>query len=267
MAQNKSEKFFSQIWREDAEIDDPFTAAKCHCAGYDVYGDLLGKISWIDYLYLLFRQNPPSKDVSIRLNNLAVAIACQGPRDLATQAATSAAAGGSPLAACLMASLSVGAGQYGGAREIFHCIELWEKCGSNLSEWNKYLEQSWPLKSDSMWPASEHPFGFEPNGASCATPVKQTLKALGAGVKTPHLTWLLEHREELEQRAGMPLAFTGVVSCAFFDLGFGPQESEMLYLLLRLPGAAALSLEQHWLGWQKYPFHREGLKLENDPGA
>lgn len=261
MTQNKNEKFISQIWCEQAEEDDPFTSAKSLCAGYDVYGDLLGKINWIDYLYLLFRQNPPSKDVSARLNNLAVALACQGPRDLATQAATSAAAGGSTLASCLMASLAVGAGSYGGAKEVFHGIELWEKNACSLPDWKAFLEQSWPLKSDTGCLDYEHPFGFDPNGLSCATPVRQTLEILSAGETTPHLTWLLQHREQLERYAGMPLAFSGVASCAFFDLGFGPQEGEMLYLLLRLPGAAALALEQHWLGWQKYPFHKDGLKL------
>ena len=259
----KSEKFISEIWCEEAEGDDPFTAQKCFCAGFDVYGDLLGKIHWVDYLYLLFKRNPPDSDTSTRLNNLAVAIACSGPRDLATQAATSAAAGGSTLAACLMASLAVGAGQYGGAREVYQCIELWETFGKQMPAWQNFLGQPWPLKSHSVWPDAEHPFGFDPNGASCSTPVKQTLDVLASDT-TPHLRWLQQHRQQLEQVAGMPLAFTGVVGCALFDLGFGPQEGEMLYLLLRLPGAAALSLEQHWLGLNKYPFHSEGLKLIED---
>lgn len=265
MPQVKSEKFFSKIWGEEAEADDPFTAARCVCAGYDVYGDLLGKITWIEYLYLLFRQQPPDKHAAFQLNNIAIAIACQGPRDLATQAATSAAAGGSPLASCLMAALAVGAGQYGGGREIFLCIEQWEKFGQDLSAWKSFLEQPWPVKDDLNWPDCEHPPGFDPNSLSYATPLQQTLDVLARGDHSTNLKWLQAQRELLEASAGMPMAMTGVISCAFFDLGFDAQQSEMLYLLLRLPGAAALALEQHWLGWQKYPFHREGLKLVNDP--
>lgn len=35
----------------------------------------------------------------------------------------------------------------------------------------------------------------------------------------------------------------------------------MLYLLMRLPGAAAHALEQHWAGTHSFPFYREGLSL------
>lgn len=41
----------------------------------------------------------------------------------------------------------------------------------------------------------------------------------------------------------------------------------MLFLLLRLPGAAAHSLEQKKLGWRKYPFFGDKLTLTVDPGA
>ena len=40
----------------------------------------------------------------------------------------------------------------------------------------------------------------------------------------------------------------------------------MLFLLLRLPGAAVHALEQKKLGWRKYPFFGDGLTLTNDPG-
>ena len=40
----------------------------------------------------------------------------------------------------------------------------------------------------------------------------------------------------------------------------------MLYLMLRLPGAAVHALEQEKLGWRRYPFFNDGLKLTNDPG-
>ena len=261
------EKIYSHIWREEAEKDDPFTAQTCYLAGYDVYGDLLGKIQWTDYIYVLFKQDPPSKDISKCLNDLAVAIAANGPRDLSTQAATSAAAGGSTLASCLIAALSVGAGKLGGAREVHDAILVWETCSTNLKEWKHFLTQTWPVTSHSIWPDSEHPFGFDPHGMNCSTPIKQTLAHL-AEISDPNskLRWLNNNRKALEEYAGMPLSMSGVASCAFSDMGFDSQEGEMLYLLLRLPGAAAFSLEQHYRGWEDYPFHKNGLKLTHDPG-
>jgi citrate synthase len=79
--------------------------------------------------------------------------------------------------------------------------------------------------------------------------------------KTTHLSWLQDNRQQLEEFADCPLAFSGVAAAALFDLGFSPEQAEMLYLLLRLPGAAVHSLEQEKLGWRKYPFFADGFKL------
>jgi citrate synthase len=60
---------------------------------------------------------------------------------------------------------------------------------------------------------------------------------------------------------------TGVAAAVLIDLGFSPRQGEMLYLLLRLPGAAAHALEQMDQGWRRYPFFANGLVLVDDPGA
>jgi citrate synthase len=52
----------------------------------------------------------------------------------------------------------------------------------------------------------------------------------------------------------------GVAAAALADLGMQPEESEMLFLLLRLPGAAAHALEQRATGHKKFPFYE--LELE-----
>lgn len=262
------EKLYSNIWHEEANERDPFVADKCYLAGYDVYGDLLGKVNWIDYLYVLFRQNPPEKNVSACFNNLAIALACRGPRDVATQAATSAAAGGSTLASCLMAALAVGAGQSGGAREVFYSAQLWSEFGSDSKQWQNYFEnRAWVKPQDSVWPGSEHPWGFDPLGVCCSLPLIQTLDRLSSDKQFTLLAWFKENRSYLEELAGLPISMTGIAACAFIDLGFDPQQAEMLFLLLSLPGIAALSMEQHWNGWAKYPFHKDGLKLLNDPST
>jgi citrate synthase len=59
------------------------------------------------------------------------------------------------------------------------------------------------------------------------------------------------------------LAFTGVAAAALTDLAFDPHQGEMLFLLMRLPGAAAHALEQQSQGFRKFPFF--GLELQDDP--
>ncbi|MDH3609669.1 MAG: citryl-CoA lyase, partial [Gammaproteobacteria bacterium] len=77
----KQEVIHTKIWREEPEPDNPFAAKKCFCAGYDVYGDLLGKASWVEYLYLLFKLEKPTQEQAKLLEMIAVAIANPGIRD------------------------------------------------------------------------------------------------------------------------------------------------------------------------------------------
>ena len=260
---HRSESIHTRIWEEIPESDNPFAAALCRCSGYDVYGDLLGKISWIEYLFLLFRQEPPSHAQAELLQTLAVALANPGPRDPSVHAAMSAGVGGSTHASCLMAALAVGAGQLGGAREVAIAMEYWQDCGQNLEAWRNRLENPPKEERADVWQPLEHPAGFDPNGARCPTPVKQSLDLLAHCSPGESLCWLKSFRSHLESIAHCPLAMTGVAAAAFTDLGFSAPQGEMLFLFLRLPGAAAHALEQAEQGWRRFPFFADGIKLED----
>ncbi len=254
----------TQIWEEVAEPDNPYAAATCHCRGYDVYGDLVGKVSYIDYLYLLFKGERPTPEISASLEVLAVALANPGPRDASVHAAMAASVGGSTAASALIAALAVGAGSYGGAREVFLALENWEKCGTALKIWCDQLASPPPLTRAEVWPDAEHPAGFDPYAIACAKPVRQTLDRLANILPNGKIAWLKQERIKLEAAAGHPLAMTGVAAAALATLDFSSKEGEMLTLMLRLPGAAAHALEQGKQGFRNFPFFE--LALENDPG-
>ncbi|MFK7815409.1 MAG: citryl-CoA lyase [Gammaproteobacteria bacterium] len=263
--EKKQEVIHTKIWREEPEPDNPFAAQKCFCAGYDVYGDLLGKVSWIEYLYLLFKLEKPTKEQAQLLETIAVAIANPGIRDHSVRAAMNAGVGGSTSASALMAALAVGAGQYGGAREVYLVMHLWEQCGQNLDKWIETLSN--PDKEDraDIWLPMEHPPGFDPNGVTCPTPILQILSTLASLSKADsNLHWLVENRSCLENAVEIPLALSGVVAAAFADLKFTQEQGEMLFLILRLPGASVHSLEQRKYGWKKYPFFLDKIRLVNN---
>lgn len=264
MSDNFSQVIHSHIWQEEAEPDNPFAAAACYCRGYDVYGDLLGKARYIEYLYLLFKGERPTPNASAALEILAVALANPGPRDPSVHAAMAAGVGGSTAASALMAALASGAGSYGGAREVFLALEAWTERGSDLKMWCSRLASPAPPTRTQVWPEPEHPPGFDPYGKRCSNPVRQTLSKLADILPAGRLAWLAQTRQALEAAAGHPLAMTGVAAAALADLGFSPTEGEMLTLLLRLPGAAAHALEQGKQGFRHFPFF--ALDLENDPG-
>ena len=81
MADDKTEKVLTRIWLEEPEPDNAFATRAAYCHGFDVYGEMLGRASWSDMLYLLFLGETPSRQQATLLNALAVALANAGPRD------------------------------------------------------------------------------------------------------------------------------------------------------------------------------------------
>jgi citrate synthase len=264
MSEPFSHVIHSHIWDEAPEPDNPFAAAVCYCRGYDVYGDLLCKASYIEYLYLLFRGEKPEPKAAKSLEALAIALANPGPRDPSVHAAMAAGVGGSPAASALMSALATGAGSSGGARDVLFSMEAWQACGTDMAAWQERLSAELPASRPLIWPQIEHPPGFDPHGASCSTPVRQTLNLLASLLTGGRVAWLAQERDALETCAGLPLAMPGVAAAALVDLGFAPNEGEMLTLLLRLPGAAAHAIEQGQRGFRQFPFFT--LDLQNDPG-
>lgn len=267
MPNNKvKESITTKIWKEVPEEDNPFVAKNCYCSGFDVYGDLLTKASYIEYLYLLFRLEPPTLQESRLLEGLAIALANPGPRDHSVRGAMNAGVGGSTHASALIAALAVGAGSLGGAREVYSAVKYWEHCGIDLASWEELIKNPPVEERADVWSPLEQAPGFDVNGVSCALPVKQALSHLAEVSSGEKLKWLMDNREDLERFSGNPLSMSGVAAAAFHELQLSADAAEMLFLLLRLPGAAVHTLEQEQLGWRRYPFFGDGLKLTNDPG-
>ncbi|MET0595337.1 MAG: citryl-CoA lyase [Polyangiaceae bacterium] len=252
----------SGIWLEEPEPDNPFAARAAYCHGYDVYGEMIGRARWSDMIHLLFRGEAPSPSASAALDILAVALANPGPREPSVHAAMCGGVGGSVAASSLMAALAVGAGSLGGAREVALTMIAWRACGQDLDAWKARWESP-PPEAASVWPSAAHPVGFDPHGVSTSTPVRQTLARLAALDASSRSAWLFDHLPEIERAVGHPLALTGVAAAALADLGFSPEGGEMLFLLLRLPGAAAHALEQAGFGHKRFPWFE--IDLEANP--
>jgi citrate synthase len=256
----------TRIWHEEPEPDDAFATRSARCHGFDVVGDLLGRASWAEMMFLLFRGEAPDAMQARVLDGLALVLANPGPRDPAVHAAMCAGVGGSPAAASLMAALAVGAGESGGAREVHRAMGLWAGCGTELGRWHEALQA--PIGRQGIWPGVAHPAGFEPHAHRTSTLVLQWLDGLVDMTQAhadsfPALHWLARQRAAVESVAGAPLAATGVAAATLHDLGFTPDQGEMLHLLLRLPGAAAHALEQRGLGHKNFPFF--AVELQDDP--
>ena len=265
---DEPERIRTRIWDVEAEPDNPFAPAAAYCYGYSVYDEILDKASWTEYLYLLFRGERPARWQTKVLDRLAVVLANPGPQDHSVRAAMNAGVGRSTSASTLMAALAIGAGNVGGAREVFVAMDYWIACSQDLEAWIGRICNPPEEERADIWMSMEHPPGFDPHGVSCTTPVRKTLALLcDSAPSEGELNWLSRNRDALERAAGFPLSMSGVAAAAMTDLGFNQDQGEMLYLMLRLPGAAVHGLEQREYGWRRYPFFRTGLEIPEPAAA
>ncbi len=259
-------QYYSNIWLEEPEPANPFAARACYCRGYDVYGDVIPNAGWFDYLLLLFKGEQPDQRDTALLEKLAMVLANLGPREASVRAAMNGGVAGTNHSSALMAALAVGGGLYGGSQELSICIRFWEECQFDFERWCERLMNPNDDEREDIWLPIEHAPGFDPNGDVTPTPILQSLDLLAElAPANGALAWLKANREALEQHVGYPLAMSGLAAAALVDLGMDEDQGSMLYLMLRLPGAAVHALEQKQMGWKKFPFY--GPAIELDEGA
>ncbi len=265
MSQNK-QLYQTKIWFEEPEDNNPFSAKNSYVHGYNLYEDVLPNSSWSEYIYLLFKSELPSPQQSQLLEKIAISIANPGLRDNSIRAAMNAGVGGSTAASSLISALGVGAGQYAGAQEIYRLVSHWQDAKQNLPAWKDFTQNpNQKFQRVELWDPIEHPPGFEPNASSCCKTVIDALTFLSSISPNGNLRWLEKNRKQLEKYAKYPLSMSGVIATALYDLGFTSKESEMLFLILRLPGAAVHALEQEKFGWKAFPFFGNETILTDDP--
>ncbi|MCG2583305.1 citryl-CoA lyase [Massilia sp. TS11] len=253
----------TRIWHEEPEPDNPFATRRALCRGYDVFGQMLGQARWVDMLLLLWRDTLPPRRQRDMLEQLALALANPGPRDPSVHAAMCGGVGGSMAAASLMAALAVGAGRSGGAREVFDAMQAWQQCGTHHAAWAALAAPA-PCDPVEAFPDREHVPGFDPHGRSLPLSRRQLLQVLADTAATPRLQWLQAEADTLAAQIGYPLALSGIAAAAFADLELSPEAGELLFLLLRLPGAAAHALEQRAEGYRRFPFYQIQLDDAED---
>lgn len=263
------EPITSDFWQEIAHPKDPFLANRMLCRGYDVFQQMLGRADLTDYLCLLLFGDKPTPRQKALINHLAIILGNPGPRDPSVRAAMTAAAGGSSPVSCLIAALACGSGNLGGSHEIQLIVDNMYQHERSINSWQGYLEQDFPIVSSldqDVYTSIEHPPGFFDAHETSSDTVHQALASLSEIEDTHQLRWVKENFTPLTQaaRCGMQMSF--VAGAAFYDLKMTAEQSEFVYLLLRLPGALAHALEQRARGWRDYPFHAGGVHFKRQQG-
>ncbi|MEP1584989.1 MAG: citryl-CoA lyase, partial [Marinobacter sp.] len=188
--------YHSNFWLEEPEESNPFAAKACYCHGYDVYGQVIAKASWFEYLLLMFKGDRPQSGEVALLEKLALVLANRGPKEASIRAAMNGGVAGTNHSSALMSAMAVGSGLYGGSQELEICMRLWRECEQDVERWKARLQAPQEDERADIWPAIEHPPGFDPNGDNIPTTLLQSLELLVEFAPDDGaLAWLQNHRD------------------------------------------------------------------------
>ncbi|WP_305041589.1 citrate/2-methylcitrate synthase [Geoalkalibacter sp.] len=230
----------TRIWEERPSEDNPYIAAEVRCHGYDLF-ELMGKRSFVDVLFLLFRGDLPTTDQSRMLEKLMIGLINPGPRHPATRAAMHAGVGKTNPAHILPIALSILGGTHLGAGCVEDAMRFFRQAAKRdprLVCREAIQEQQRPAQGD--W----HPVpGFGSRfGSVDEVPGKlatELSRLPGAGKA---LRWGCSFAEALREH-GIGWLFPGVAAAVLADMGFQPRAGAGLFQYFQAPGLLAHGLE------------------------
>lgn len=235
-----AEKITTRIWQEVPSEQNPYSAKTSFCHGYDIH-ELMDKCSLVEVFYLLFRGEFPSKEQSILLQQLMIALMNPGPRHPATRAAMIAGVGKTDITHLLPISLSIMGGDHRGAGCIEETIRFFRKNSlKNPVESCRQLLNLQARPKDGDWQPFPG-FGSHYGGRDeCLHTTAQKLTELPAAGKA--LSWGHAIADELATQ-NMGWVATGLAAAVLSDLGFSPKSGSGLFMLISAPGLLAHGLE------------------------
>jgi len=231
------DKTETRIWYEEPSKDNPYIAENNLCHGYDIL-ELAKKRSFVDTLYLLFRGELPSKEDSIILEHLMIALINPGPRHPATQSAMNAGVGKTDPAHILPIGLTILGGEYSGASEVEPCMRFLRKNRKRpVNEVVDKLLKEKASDDDFLTPG----FGSKFGSIEIMTQ-KFVDQILYLNKDQQTLYWANEFSKKMNAYnvGWLP---TGLAAAVFSDLGFQPRTCIGLFQLLSAPGLLAHGME------------------------
>lgn len=234
-----AKKTATKLWFESPS-ENPYIATAAHCHGYDL-SELIGKRSYTDVLFLLFKGELPTAEASQLLEKLMIAFINPGPRHPATRAAMNAGIGKTDPSHILPIGLTILGGEHLGAAEIEPAI--------------RWLRKN--VKRDPDQVASEllDDLAREENGDIHVAPgfgshyggidhmvvslAKQLLTYPAAGEV---LQWADRFCRALAP-VNMGWLSTGLVASVLADLGFQPRVGGGIFQIMSAPGLFAHGIE------------------------
>lgn len=246
----------TEICLEVPSENNPFLTEKRYVAGYDIEA-LTMKCSFIETLYLLFKQELPTPQQTKLLNALFVALSNAGPRDEATRATMAAGVSKTRPEHLLPIGLNVIGGANNGAQSVEHAYVFIQQQvkktllhGSTINidlldkEFNLLLDQF----PDSVTFSPQNCLQVMPGfsqffGCVDRLTVRLAYSLFDIVPDSAVFLWMKTFNEKLHKYQ-LGITPVGLAAAVFLQLELGARESIGLYQLLRAPGILAHGMEQ-----------------------
>ncbi|MBI4619451.1 MAG: citryl-CoA lyase [Desulfobacterales bacterium] len=245
-----AEKITTRIWYEKGKKDNRFYPEKSICWGYDFYGDLLGRYSWTELLFLLLRGELPDEKENRILNYVMCSVMNHGPRDWSVRAGMNAAIGKTTIGNCLIAGLAVLQGSYCGAMDMEDAMRMFQKGLSLLKE--EGVEEA-VLELLKEYPEIPGYGLLYSERDMRAVRLIELVKE--EGFKEDYLRLAIEIEKIVVEKEQIWLTLGGTAGVILLDLGFTPEQGAGIFLLSGSAGILAHSLEQLPKDWNEYPMY------------
>jgi len=237
---NFKEKATTEIWDEEASLQNSYIAEKCYLYGYDIMA-LTKHRSFVDVLFLIFRAELPSPTQAQLLEALMIACINPGPRHPATRATMNAGVSKANYEHILPIGLTVLGGSFQGSSEVEKAMYFLSQNSTNKPNKvaQELLNNQRPEQGD--WHIAPG-FGsyYGSINIQASKLANHLLQLSGVG---QNLKWGQHLAERLEQEQ-LSWLTTGVVAAVLADLGFGAREGAGLFQIMAAPGLLAHGLEQ-----------------------
>jgi citrate synthase len=236
--------------------DNPFLTDKRYLAGYDIEA-LTSKVTYIESLYLLFKQELPNPQQTALLNALFVALINAGPRDEAVRASMTAGVSKTRAEHLLPIGLTVLGGANNGAQTVERAYSFIEQNVNKSQSDNSYLNIKLldnliaELFSDIQSVNNINPestiqycpgFGQHYGGIDKLT-ARLSQSVFEIIPNSIVFSWCQAFNQKMN-KFNIGINPVGLAAAVFLELKLGARESIGLYQLLRAPGILAQGMEQ-----------------------
>lgn len=236
--------------------NNSFLTEKRYLAGYDIEA-LTPKVSYIESLYLLFKQELPSPQQTTLLNALFVALINAGPRDEAVRASMAAGVSKTRAEHLLPIGLTVLGGDNNGAQTVERAYSFIEqhvnKSQSDNNSLNIKLLDNVIAKLFNEIPnvnkttpelTVQHCPGFGQHYGDIDKLTARLSQSIFEIMPDSIIfSWCQAFNQKLN-KYNVGISPVGLAAAVFLELKLGARESVGLYQLLRAPGILAQGMEQ-----------------------